>query len=167
MAAAGQATGGAGGFTFDLVSPERRLSSLEAREVLLPGIEGDMTAMPGHAPTITTLRPGLLRVVHERGTEEFVVRGGFAEVTQTGVSVLAEQAFPRAEFTGEVHARLLEEARTGLAAAQAVPDQPGPVDDAVRLLADMVAVGDHISIGAAPSRAPGWPQAPPARPTDM
>ena len=141
------------GFTFDLVSPERRLSSLEAREVLLPGIDGDMTAMPGHAPTITTLRPGLLRVVHERGTEEFVVRGGFAEVTQTGVSVLAEQALPRAVFTGEVHARMVVEARTGLAAVQGTPNQPGPVDEAAKLLADMVAVGDHIAVGT-PTRAP-------------
>ena len=141
------------GFTFDLVSPERRLSSLEAREVQLPGSDGDMTAMPGHAPVITTLRPGLIRVVHERGTDEFVVSGGFAEVTGTGVSVLAEVGYGRAEFSPEHHARLVEEARTGLTEAQAIPNQPGPVDDAAKLLADMVAVGDHIAIGS-PSRAP-------------
>ena len=43
---------------FDLVSPEKSLASLAAREVQIPGSEGDMTAMPDHAPTITTLRPG-------------------------------------------------------------------------------------------------------------
>lgn len=142
-----------GGFQFDLVSPERRLSSVAAREVQLPGADGDMTVMAGHAPLITTLRPGVLRVAHERGTEEFVVSGGFAEVTATGVSVLAEQALPRGEFTADVHARMVEEARTGLTAAQSIPNQAGPVDDAAKLLADMVAVGDHIGLGAA-SRAP-------------
>lgn len=144
-------------FTFDLVSPERRLASVAAREVLLPGSDGDMTAMPGHAPVITTLRPGLIRVVHERGVDEFVVSGGFAEVTATGVSVLAEQGFGRSEFTAEHHARLVEEARTGLTAAQDIPNEPGPVDDAAKLLADMVAVGDHMAIGEAntgPIRAP-------------
>ena len=141
------------GFTFDLVSPERRLSSLEAREVQLPGSDGDLTAMPGHAPVITTLRPGLIRVVHERGVEEFVVSAGFAEITPTGVSVLAEQALPRGEFTAEAHARMVEEARTGLTAAQGIPNEPGPVDDAARLLADMVAMGGHIGLGG-PSRAP-------------
>jgi F-type H+-transporting ATPase subunit epsilon len=47
---------------FDLVSPERRLASLQASEVQIPGADGDMVAMPGHAPVITTLRPGILRV---------------------------------------------------------------------------------------------------------
>ncbi len=160
------ATEATGGFTFDLVSPERRLASVAAREVLLPGADGDLTAMPGHAPVITTLRPGLLRVVHERGTEEFVVSGGFAEITGAGVSVLAEQAFARGEFTAEHHARLVEEARAGLATdqgtgqgtgqgpGQGTPNEPGPADDAARLLADMVAMGDHIAIGAGPSSAP-------------
>ena len=135
-------------FRFDLVSPERRLSSLAATSVQIPGADGDMTAMAGHAPTITTLRPGLLRVVHERGVEEFVVSGGFAEITATGVSVLAEQALPRSEMTAEAHARMVEEARTGLAAALGIPNEPGPVDDAAKLLADMMALGDHMAIGA-------------------
>jgi len=65
---------------FDLVSPERRLASVEASEVQIPGADGDMTAMAGHAPTITTLRPGLLRVVHSGGADEYVVSGGFAEM---------------------------------------------------------------------------------------
>ena len=50
---------------FDLVSPERRLVSVPVREVRLPGTEGDLTAMPGHAPTIVTLRPGIVSVVAE------------------------------------------------------------------------------------------------------
>jgi len=87
---------------FDLVSPERRLASVEASEVQIPGADGDMTAMGGHASTITTLRPGVLRVVHSGGADEYIVSGGFAEITPTGVSVLAEQALPRGEVTQEV-----------------------------------------------------------------
>ena len=50
----------AGTLQFDLVSPERRLASVQASEVQIPGADGDLTAMEGHAPTITTLRPGIL-----------------------------------------------------------------------------------------------------------
>jgi F-type H+-transporting ATPase subunit epsilon len=84
---------------FDLVSPERRLASFPATEVQIPGAMGDMTAMEGHAPTITTLRPGILRVVGADGTKAYVVTGGFAEISATGVSVLAEQAVPVDELT--------------------------------------------------------------------
>lgn len=121
---------------FDLVSPERRLSSVQAREVQIPATEGDMTAMPGHVPTITTLRPGVLRVVHAGGTDEFVVSGGFAEITGAGVSVLAEQALRRADLTAEAHARMVEEAQAALAQAQAA----GRGDEAAKYLADVTAL---------------------------
>jgi F-type H+-transporting ATPase subunit epsilon len=121
---------------FDLVSPERRLSSVSAREVQIPGADGDMTAMAGHVPTITTLRPGVLRVVHAGGTDEFVVSGGFAEVTGTGVSVLAEQALSRADLTPEVYAQMVEDAREALAQAQG----SGRADDASKYLADVTAL---------------------------
>ena len=121
---------------FDLVSPERRLSSVQARAVQIPGADGDLTAMAGHVPTITTLRPGVLRVVHTGGTDEFVVLGGFAEITATGVSVLAEQALRRAEVTPDVHARLVEEARAAVAQAQGTDR----VDDAGKFLSDVTAL---------------------------
>ncbi|EYD77569.1 ATP synthase epsilon chain [Rubellimicrobium mesophilum DSM 19309] len=124
---------------FDLVSPERRLSSLQAREVQIPGSDGDMTAMAGHVPTITTLRPGVLRVVHSGGADEFVVSGGFAEITATNVSVLAEQALTRADLTAEVHDRLVAEAREAVAAAQAAGDS-GRLDDASKFLADVTSL---------------------------
>ncbi len=121
---------------FDLVSPERRLSSVQAREVQIPGAEGDLTAMPGHVPTITTLRPGVLRVVHAGGTDEFAVLGGFAEITGTGVSVLAESAMRRSDLMPEVHARMVEEARAALTQAQAA----GRADEASKHLADIEAL---------------------------
>jgi len=84
-------------FKFDLVSPERRLAQMDATEVQIPGADGDMTAMADHAPTITTLRPGILSVTHAGGVEEYIVSGGFAEISAAGVSVLAEKAFPKDE----------------------------------------------------------------------
>ena len=84
---------------FDLVSPERSLASLQVNAVQIPGAEGDMTAMPMHAPTITTLRPGVLRVESSQGTSEFVVTGGFAEISAEALSVLAEKAIPMDEMT--------------------------------------------------------------------
>lgn len=84
---------------FDLVSPERRLASYQASEVQIPGADGDMTAMEGHAATITSLRPGVLRVVASDGMKAYVVTGGFAEISATGVTVLAEQAVPLNELT--------------------------------------------------------------------
>jgi F-type H+-transporting ATPase subunit epsilon len=86
---------------FDLVSPERKLASFEASEVQIPGAEGDMTAMPDHMPVITTLRPGIVRAKGSDGEQEFVVSGGFAEITATSLSVLAEQAMARGEVTAE------------------------------------------------------------------
>jgi len=84
---------------FDLVSPERRLASYVATEVQIPGADGDLTAMEGHSPTITSLRPGVLRVVAADGMKAYIVTGGFAEISATGVSVLAEQAVPLTELT--------------------------------------------------------------------
>lgn len=101
----------AGTLQFDLVSPERRLASVAATEVQIPGSDGDMTAMEGHAPTITTLRPGILRAVSAEGTKAYVVTGGFAEITATGVSVLAERAIPVEEASAAVLDGLIAEAR--------------------------------------------------------
>lgn len=132
---------------FDLVSPERRLASAQVVSVQIPGADGDMTAMAGHAPTITTLRPGILSTDGPDGKTEFVVTGGFAEITSAGVTVLAERAMPRAEVTSEHIAELVKEAEDAHNNAKAAfVNEPGPVDDAAKLLADMVAVGDHIRV---------------------
>jgi len=104
-------------FTFDLVSPERRLAQMDASEVQIPGADGDMTAMADHAPIITTLRPGILAVTHAGGTEEYIVSGGFAEITGAGVSVLAEKAFVKSEITAEQMQKLVDEANAAHAAA--------------------------------------------------
>ena len=84
---------------FDLVSPERLLISADVDQVDVPGSEGDFGVLAGHAPVMTTLRPGVLTMM-ATGTspEKFFVRGGFAEVTLEGLTVLAEEAMPLAEL---------------------------------------------------------------------
>ena len=133
---------------FDLVSPERLVASLEVMSVQIPGADGDMTAMPGHAPLITTLRPGILRVESTGGTQEYVVTGGFAEIGEN-LSVLAERALLREEMTQETFDAFLQEARAALNTAKEVfVNEPGPVDDAAKLLSDMVAMGGDIGLNA-------------------
>ena len=132
---------------FDLVSPERLLASVAAHEVSIPGAEGNMTAMPDHAPLITTLRPGIVRVSGPEGDREFVVTGGFAEINGESISVLAERALPCDDVTQEDFQAMVDEATERLnRVKQEQADEHGLVDDATKLLHDMVAVGDHIGM---------------------
>ncbi len=134
---------------FELVSPERLLTSVDAKEVQIPGAEGDMTALPDHAPLITTLRPGVLRVTSSEGETEYVVTGGFAEISPSGISVLAERAVPKADMTQDDFKAMVGEAKEKLSKAQETfVNEPGPVDDAAKLLADMVAMGGEIGLMA-------------------
>ncbi len=115
--------------------PERKLASFAATEVQIPGADGDLTAMPGHAPMITTLRPGVLRAAGPDGLEAFVVTGGFAEIVAGSVSVLAERAVPIEEADGTVVDEMLEEARS--LAAAALPEDK---DAAEKLVHDIQAL---------------------------
>jgi F-type H+-transporting ATPase subunit epsilon len=84
---------------FDLVSPERLLMSAEVDQVDVPGSEGEFGVLANHAPLMTALRPGVLTIQSQgRPGEKFFVRGGFAEVTARGLTVLAEEAMPLAEL---------------------------------------------------------------------
>jgi F-type H+-transporting ATPase subunit epsilon len=84
---------------FDLVSPERLLFSADVDQVDVPGSEGDFGVFAGHAPVMTTLKPGVLAIqASGKPAEKFFVRGGFAEVTLEGLTVLAEEAMPLADL---------------------------------------------------------------------
>ncbi|GGW30758.1 ATP synthase epsilon chain 1 [Gemmobacter lanyuensis] len=120
---------------FDLVSPERKLASVQATEVQIPGTDGDLTAMEGHAATITTLRPGILKAVSAQGTQAFAVTGGFAEISASGVTVLAERAIPVAELSATVIDELVAEARA--LASKAPADQK---DAAEKVVNDLLAL---------------------------
>lgn len=122
-------------FAFDLVSPEARLVSGQAASVQIPGADGDLTAMPGHAPVITTLRPGFVRVEMDGGTQEFAVFGGFAEIGAEATSVLAERAYARADLTKDIVSAIIEDAEK--AAASASDDA---ADMANKLVADLNAM---------------------------
>ena len=133
---------------FDLVSPERRLASLEVSAVQIPGADGDLTAMPGHAPVIANLRPGVLKVASPEGNADYVVTGGFAEIGE-GLSVLAERALPLEELSQDAFDEILEEAKVMYKKVEEeFQNQPGPVDDAAKLLSDMVAMGEQIGLNA-------------------
>ena len=82
---------------FELVSPEKMIISRDVAMVTVPGGEGDYSVLPGHAPMITTLRPGVIDVYDsEDGTpkDRLFVAGGFAEVNNLRCTILAEQATP-------------------------------------------------------------------------
>lgn len=129
----------------DIVTPERRLVSTDVTAVLIPGTDGDLTAMQGHAPVITTLRPGVLKVTGAGSETDYMVSGGFAEVTADSCTVLAERALPVSEMTQGIFSQMLAETRARIDAAQAA-NQSGPVDDLVKVMADLVAAGTHIGL---------------------
>ncbi len=133
---------------FDLVSPERNLVSVQVREVRLPGSEGDLTAMPGHAPAIVNLRPGIVTLVTADGTEiDFAVTGGFVEINNESVSLLAERGHPRDEMTQDVFNEMMAQAQRRVKAARERGSNGEEfVAAAVKLLADMEALGTHIGL---------------------
>lgn len=145
---------------FDLVSPERSLVSVPVREVRLPATEGDMTAMPGHAPAIVTLRPGMVVVVDASGSQtEFAVTGGFAEISGDFISLLAERGHARADLTQAVFNEMMAEAHRKKKAAQdraAQGHEAGEeiVAAAVKLLGDMEALGTHVGLDPNQSTVP-------------
>ena len=124
---------------FDLVSPERSLASLQVTDVQIPGAEGDMTVLPNHAPVMTTLRPGKVKVNGPDGELNFVVTGGFVEISPEGVSVLAEQAYVGADVSKSD----LEGAMT-IAREQAEKAEGGDKSAAQKLVADMTQLIDSL-----------------------
>src|SRR5260370_26585018 len=96
--------------SFQLVMPEREVLATEADMVVVPGSEGDFGVLHGHAPLISTVRPGVLEVIQDNKVERrFMVVGGFAEVTSERCTVLADEAVPFEEVTPE---QLAERERT-------------------------------------------------------
>lgn len=103
---------------FDLVTPTALSVSEPVDMVVVPGAEGDIGALPGHTPLITTLRPGLVDI-HNGGhvTQSFFVIGGFAEVTPERVTVLAESVEAVANISAQDAQARLAAAREALAGA--------------------------------------------------
>src|SRR5579872_2126975 len=79
-------------FHFDLVSPEKMAFSGEVDQVDIPGTEGDFGVLAGHAPVVAAIRPGILTVISGSSKQKIIVLGGIAEVSDKGLTVLAEVA---------------------------------------------------------------------------
>ena len=100
---------------FELVSPERLLISESVDMVVVPGEEGDFGVLVRHAPLVSTVRPGVIRVYNDNQvTEQIFVAGGFAEVTPARLTVLAEEALPLADIDRGAVEQQLKDAREDL-----------------------------------------------------
>ncbi|MDO8534776.1 MAG: F0F1 ATP synthase subunit epsilon [Xanthobacteraceae bacterium] len=105
-------------FPFELVSPTRLVFSGEVEQVDVPGSEGDFGVLAGHAPFVSTLRPGILTIKDTSGAKRLYVRGGFAEVNPKGLTVLAETAVAVEEIDREEFAAAVRKAEENIAEAK-------------------------------------------------
>ena len=102
-------------FTFELVSPERQLFSGPVESVVVPGTDGDMTIMANHAPVMTSLRPGIVAMNDGKGQfRRIFVRGGFADISAAGLTILAEQAIAVEDIKAEDVAQQMRNAEEDL-----------------------------------------------------
>jgi len=108
---------------FEFVSPERVLFSGAVDQVDLPGAEGDIGILAGHAPLVTALRPGILTIFRNGRGEPVVVIGGFAEVGPAGLTVLADRATPRADFDTALLTAEIKDAEEDIADATTDADR--------------------------------------------
>lgn len=103
---------------FHLVSPERELFAGDVDHVVVPGSEGDFGVLPGHAPVMSAIRPGAVRVIDGGEERRIFVIGGFADVTPAGLTVLAEEAIDLAAVDGVELETDLKNAREDVADAK-------------------------------------------------
>jgi F-type H+-transporting ATPase subunit epsilon len=108
----------AGKITFDLVSPERLLLSQAVDMVTIPGSEGYMGVMAGHMPLVSTLRAGMINMLNDGAETRFFIMGGFAEINEGKVIVLAEDALPMSELDLAVLDQRIKDAQEDEIAAQ-------------------------------------------------
>jgi F-type H+-transporting ATPase subunit epsilon len=107
------------GLHFELVSPARLLFSGDVASVTIPGTEGEMGIYPGHAPILSTLKPGVVTVHKDGGTTDRIfVKGGMVEVNPQGLTLLAEVAIPMAELDAAALAKQIKNAEEDLADAK-------------------------------------------------
>lgn len=106
-------------FYFELVSPEKLVFSGEVLAVVVPGTEGQFTVLKNHSPLMSTLKPGVIDIEESRTNRlRFFVRGGFAEVAPTGLTILAEHAIPLEEVDAAKIAADIKDAEEDVADAK-------------------------------------------------
>ncbi len=106
-------------FAFEFVSPEQRVMGGDVVQVVVPGWEGEFAVLPGHAPVLSTMRPGMLSIIREEGgdAERYFVRGGFADVIPTSLTVLAQHAIAESDLDREALAQAIKDAEEDVADA--------------------------------------------------
>lgn len=113
-------------FKFELVTPERRLVSAEVESVTAPGELGEFGVLPGHRPLLTLLKTGVLTYVENGRPERAAISGGYAEVSENGVKVMAESA----KLSSEIDPAAAKES---LAQAEAEIKKLDPIEQAEAL----------------------------------
>jgi len=126
---------------FELVSPEKLVFSGDVQQVDLPGAEGEFGVLENHAPVVTTLRPGILTVHTPGGAQRFVVLGGFAEVSASGLTVLAEVA----ETVADMDRAVLATRITDLEQRIAKTDAGAELDKMITQLDNYKEVDRHLT----------------------
>jgi F-type H+-transporting ATPase subunit epsilon len=116
-------------FHFDLVSPEKLAFSGEVDQVDIPGVEGDFGVLAGHAPVVAAIRPGILTITAGGKHEKIIVLGGLAEVSEKGLTVLADVATSLAELDRTQFAATISEMEEGLK-----EHEDGELDNAIERL---------------------------------
>lgn len=107
-------------FNFELVSPERRLLSEPAKMAIVPGEEGHFGVLPGHSALVATIKPGVVEVHSAAGDEvrRIFIAGGFADVTPTSCTILAEEAVSVTDLNAEVLDKEISHLKEDLSLAQ-------------------------------------------------
>lgn len=132
------------GLKIEIVSPERLVLSETVVSVTVPGTEGYFTVMDDHAPFMTTLKPGFITVTKAGGVSDvYFVKGGFADVSSTGLTILAEQSVPFTEFDHADLAAQIKAAEEELNRA-ATPEDKSYAQEVVSGLLNLAIEAQHI-----------------------
>lgn len=104
---------------FELVSPEKVVMSEQVDMVTVPGTEGEFGVFAGHTPVMTGIRPGMVNIiVDDKTNRRIFVRGGFAEVTAQGLTILSEEAIPIEDLNADVIGQRIKDAEDDLTDAK-------------------------------------------------
>ena len=127
-------------FHFDLVSPEKIAFSGEVEQVDIPGVEGDFGVMAGHAPLVASVRPGIMTVTVGGKHEKIIVLGGLAEISEKGLTVLADTATSMQDLDREVFANQIAEMEEGLK-----EEEGSALDRAIERLDHFKVIQQHVT----------------------
>ena len=127
-------------FHFDLVSPEKLAFSGEVDQVDVPGVEGDFGVLAGHAPVVAVIRPGILTITSGGTQQKVIVLGGLAEMSEKGLTVLADVATSTQDLDRALFAETIAGMETKLS------DKEGSeLDDAIERLDHFKSIQQELS----------------------